>query len=233
METRLDGKFPVVFSDFDGTITERDVIVMIMEAFAPPVWQDITRQILEERTLSIRDGVAKLFSLIPGSKKQEIIEFVHREVRIRPGFSEFLAFCHQQGIPFYVLSGGLDFFIEPVLAPYRHRLRLFCNGARFLPDTIEVTTPFLHLDCPGCGQCGCCKVNIITMRSTPQTYRIAIGDSLTDLPMARLAHRTFARSKLIGYCQDENLPFTPYETFFDIQKALETQLTREEASAHV
>ena len=35
---------PVIFSDFDGTITERDVIVMIMEKFAPQEWTFIKDQ---------------------------------------------------------------------------------------------------------------------------------------------------------------------------------------------
>jgi 2-hydroxy-3-keto-5-methylthiopentenyl-1-phosphate phosphatase len=218
-DARIDGRPLQIFSDFDGTITERDVIMMIMEAFAPPGWKEITHRILEERTLSIRDGVAELFRLIPGSKKDEIIAFVKEEVRFRQGFPEFLDFCEDRKIPFQVLSGGLDFFIEPVLAPYRERLEIFCNGSDFFPEYIAVTTPHLDLDCTGCGQCGCCKVKIMN-EAPSETFRVAIGDSLTDLPMARRADWTFARHQLIRYCDEEQLPYTPYETFDDIRSAL-------------
>lgn len=64
----------VVFSDFDGTITECDVIVMIMEKFAPSEWTSIKDKILYERTINLKDGVERLFSLIESSKKVEIVD---------------------------------------------------------------------------------------------------------------------------------------------------------------
>ena len=89
---------PIIFSDFDGTITERDVIVMIMDKFAPPEWTHIKAKILYERTITLKDGVEKLFSLIESSKKAQIIDFVKKEVKLRAGFIEFLDFCQANEI---------------------------------------------------------------------------------------------------------------------------------------
>ena len=105
-------KLPIIFCDFDGTITERDVIVMIMEKFAPPEWTEIKAKILYERTMTLKDGVEKLFSLIESSKKTEIIDYIKEKVKLREGFVEFLDFCEKEKIEFNVLSAGLDFFIE-------------------------------------------------------------------------------------------------------------------------
>src|SRR5687768_17399836 len=106
-------KPPVVFCDFDGTITERDMIVAVCEKFCPPGWERIKDDILARRT-PVRKGVADLFAMIPSSKKADIIEYAHSIVRWRAGFKEFLGFCQTNGLLFTVCSGGIDFFIEPL-----------------------------------------------------------------------------------------------------------------------
>ena len=113
----------IIFSDFDGTITERDVIVMIMEKFAPPEWGKIKNKILNERTITLKDGIEKLFSLIESKKKKEIVDFVKKEVRLRDGFVEFLDFCNKEKFDFNVISGGLDFFLEPILERFKDKLK--------------------------------------------------------------------------------------------------------------
>lgn len=216
----IDNRQPVIFCDFDGTITEHDVVVMIMEAFAPPEWKAIVDRILNQRTLSIRDGMTQLFALIPGSKREEIEAYVTQSVRLRLGFPTFLDFCERQDIPFVVISGGLDFFIEPVLAPFREKLAVFCNRASFQPDRIDVTYPHASDCCDPCGECGTCKISILETYPVERYFRIAIGDSLTDLGIAKVADWMFARDRLMGYCQEADIPFTAFNTFRDIEQAL-------------
>jgi 2-hydroxy-3-keto-5-methylthiopentenyl-1-phosphate phosphatase len=222
----IDGRPVVVFSDFDGTITQKDVIIMIMEAFAPPVWRDIVDEILNQRTLSIKEGVSRLFRLISPEKKPEIEAFVKENVRFRVGFEDFLSFCQEQAIPFQVLSGGVDFFVRPVLEAFRSQVEIFCNGATFdsTQTGIELTMPYFEPDCTQCGQCACCKISLMNRLPAETTFRIAIGDSLTDLPMARVADWTFARGQLIDYCREEGLTVTPYEDFRDIQQAIQARI---------
>lgn len=217
-------KKPVIFSDFDGTITDRDVIMMIMEAFAPPEWKTIVDQILNQRTLSIREGVQQLFNLIASDRREELIAFVRQNVTLRPGFPEFLAFCKQHEIPFLVVSGGVDFFIQPILEPYRHQLEIFCNTGVFNATTIGLELPYLDESCTPCGQCACCKIAIMDRYPGDTHTRIAIGDSLTDLGMAKAADLVYARARLIEYAEESDVNVTPFETFHDIQRHLEQHL---------
>jgi 2-hydroxy-3-keto-5-methylthiopentenyl-1-phosphate phosphatase len=220
----LQGKKPVIFCDFDGTITQRDVIITLMEKFAPPVWKEIVDQILNQRTLSIRDGVSQLFRLIPGTQKEAMVAYAKETILFRAGFPEFLEFCQEKTIPFLVVSGGVDFFIEPLLAPYRSQLSIFCNGSIFHEDAIELTFPYLDESCSPCGQCACCKISIMERYPSSNYYRIVVGDSLTDLGIARVADGVFARDKLIDYTQAENIEITPFEDFYAIQAFLEKEL---------
>src|SRR5258708_4449814 len=106
-----------VFCDFDGTITERDMIVTVCEKFCPPGWERIKEEILSRRK-SVRAGVTELFAMIPSNQKDAIIRYAHDIVRWRSGFQEFLEFCKTNGLLFIVCSGGIDFFVEPLMAPY-------------------------------------------------------------------------------------------------------------------
>jgi 2-hydroxy-3-keto-5-methylthiopentenyl-1-phosphate phosphatase len=106
-------RIPVIFCDFDGTVTEKDNIVDIMKRFAAPGWEAIKDDVLAQRT-SIRSGVGRMFSLLPVSLRDEIVSFVLENAKIRPGFDEFLRFVREEGIQFYIVSGGIDFFVHPV-----------------------------------------------------------------------------------------------------------------------
>ena len=103
---------PVVFCDFDGTITEVDVIQMVMSRFAPPIWKDIVSDVLDKKVLSLKEGIVQLFKLLPSTLKTEIEAFIDKAVTIRPGFPEFLDWCGVQQIPFNVVSGGVDFLLS-------------------------------------------------------------------------------------------------------------------------
>jgi 2-hydroxy-3-keto-5-methylthiopentenyl-1-phosphate phosphatase len=214
----------VIFSDFDGTITERDAIVMSLERFAPLEWKDIARRILKERTLPVQEGIQQLYALMPSALKDDIIHFVKTEVTLRPGFDSFMAWRKQVGIPFQVVSGGLDAFIHPVLAAYEGEYTLFSNTADFEGPCIGVGMPYAPKDCEVCGTCACCKVAVLNQWETSQTFKIAIGDSVTDFGMARVADFVFAREALAEQLTQEGRAFTLFESFHDIQQVLQRLL---------
>lgn len=214
----------IIFSDFDGTITERDVIVMIMEKFALPEWVEIKDNILYKRTITLKDGVEKLFSLIDSRKKDEIIAFVKKEAKIRKGFDEFLDFCKEEKIEFNILSAGLDFFIKPVLANFKDKLNVFCNKANFKSDVIKIDYTYLPKNCELCGQCGCCKVEIIETYPKEEYTRVLIGDGLAELAASKIADIVFATGNLIKLLEQENILYMPFNDFHEVKKQLQQKL---------
>jgi 2-hydroxy-3-keto-5-methylthiopentenyl-1-phosphate phosphatase len=211
-------RIPVIFCDFDGTVTEKDNIVDIMKRFAPPGWEAIKDDVLAQRT-SIRSGVGRMFSLLPVSLRDEIVSFVLENAKIRPGFDEFLRFVREEGIQFYIVSGGIDFFVHPVLEGRVEREQIFCNGSDFSGETIRILWP--HSCDEHCqNDCGLCKPAILRQFDPNTHHRIVIGDSITDLQAARLADEVFARDFLVEKCVEYGIPHTPFETFHDIIRAL-------------
>lgn len=209
----------VVFCDFDGTITERDMIISLMEQYAPAGWEMIKDDILAQR-VSVQEGVGKLFSLIPSVKREELIEYALRSAVIRKGFGEFAAYCKQNGITLLITSGGIDFFVEPILATFRDIERIYCNVADFSNEHIRIDWPH------GCddqcdGGCGLCKPSIIRNYPADEYTRIVVGDSVTDLKAARLADLVLARSLLLQKCKEEGFPHQEFADFYDVLKHIQ------------
>jgi 2-hydroxy-3-keto-5-methylthiopentenyl-1-phosphate phosphatase len=211
-------KQPIIFCDFDGTITETDNIIEIMKKFAPPEWEPIKDQILGQQ-ISIREGVGKMFALLPSNLKEEITSFVLNQARIRPGFRELLHYCDKHEIQFLVTSGGIDFFVYPLLEPFGLTNRIYCNASDFSGDLIRILWPNKcdeHCD----RDCGMCKTTILRSYDTDRYERIVIGDSITDLAASKLADHVFARAFLIEKCEELGIPYTPYKDFFDVIEGL-------------
>ncbi|RSD28236.1 2-hydroxy-3-keto-5-methylthiopentenyl-1-phosphate phosphatase [Mesobacillus subterraneus] len=209
---------PVVFCDFDGTVTEKDNIIAIMKRFAPEGWDELKEGVLN-RTISIREGVGKMFSLLPVSLKDKIIEFAIENARIRPGFQEFLDFANEEGIPVYIVSGGIDFFLEPIIKDFGPIAGIYCNSSDFTGETIKIEWPN-SCDSQCSNDCGCCKPSIMRRLEQNGMFKIVIGDSVTDLEAAKKADYVFARDYLQDKCTEWDIPHTPFETFYDCIEAL-------------
>ncbi|ENQ3078803.1 2-hydroxy-3-keto-5-methylthiopentenyl-1-phosphate phosphatase [Bacillus cereus] len=211
-----------IFCDFDGTITNNDNIVAIMQKFAPPEAETIKQLILSQE-LSIQEGVGKLFSLLPTSLQDKITAFIKETAVIRSGFIEFVHFLQKNNIKLYIISGGMDFFVYPLLEGLIDFEHIYCNTTNFSNDTIQVNWP--HSCDEHCkNKCGLCKSTLIRNLSSQTDFKIVIGDSITDLQAAKLADKVFARDFLITKCIEHHIPYTPFETFHDIQNEVEKLL---------
>ncbi len=208
-----------IFCDFDGTITERDMIITIMEQFGAPGWEAIKDQILGQE-VTIQSGVGQLFAGISSDKREEIASYAAEVAAIRPGFPEFLTFCQEQNIDFWVTSGGIDFFVLPLLAPYQIENPIYCNGSSFAGENIEILWP--HSCDEQCDNgCGMCKPTVLRKFPDERTFKVVIGDSITDLQAAKQADFVLARALLLQKCQELDLPHAEFATFYDCISALQ------------
>ncbi|MFD6440811.1 2-hydroxy-3-keto-5-methylthiopentenyl-1-phosphate phosphatase [Peribacillus sp. NPDC060186] len=213
---------PIIFCDFDGTITNSDNIIAIMKKFAPPGWEELKDGVLQQK-ISISTGVGEMFSLLDSSLKDEIIQYVKDTAGIRPGFNEFVDFTKQANIPLYIVSGGMDFFIEPLLNDILPSDCVYCNSAYFNQEKILIEWPH------GCDEhcnndCGCCKPSIMREITGADHYKIVIGDSVTDFEAAKQADFVIARDILLERCRTEEIPHQGFETFYDVMHILKQQM---------
>ncbi|UKS30550.1 2-hydroxy-3-keto-5-methylthiopentenyl-1-phosphate phosphatase [Paenibacillus sp. HWE-109] len=213
-------KARIVFCDFDGTITVNDNIVAIMKHFDPPGWEPIVEKILD-KSISIRQGVGAMFALLPTSRKEEIVDYAITNAVIRDGFREFVDYCQANHIQLLITSGGIDFFIYPLLKPFPIPTEhIYSNGSSFEGSTIEILWPN-PCDEHCTTDCGMCKTSIIRSYDSEHYEKIIIGDSITDFEGAKLVDTIFARSHLVDMCKQLDYPYYAFESFFDIIKQLE------------
>ncbi|MCK6256688.1 2-hydroxy-3-keto-5-methylthiopentenyl-1-phosphate phosphatase [Fictibacillus sp. KIGAM418] len=217
-------KTKIIFCDFDGTITEKDNIIDIMKNFAPNGWELIKDQILNQE-ISIREGVEKLFSLIPSDRKNEIVSYVLSTAKIREGFNEFAAYTKEHNIPLFIVSGGIDFFVYPMLDGIINQNKIYCNGSNFQGETIQILWPH-SCDSSCSNDCGCCKPTILRGYDSSRYEKIVIGDSITDLQAAKIADKVFARDFLIEKCEELSIAYDPFSTFYEIVQYLEEKGVR-------
>jgi 2-hydroxy-3-keto-5-methylthiopentenyl-1-phosphate phosphatase len=204
----------IVFCDFDGTMTERDMVITLGEKFCPNDVHRIKDAILARR-ITVKDGVAELFAKIPSSQKDALIAYAQDIVRWRAGFQEFLEYCKANGILFIVCSGGIDFFINPLI----QRFQPWITKTYSIPSDFSGPTIALKHS-HACETCGTCKKKV--MAEYPEATSILIGDSITDLHGAHHADIVFARAGLKDYLDKDKVSYYPFETFFDVIDTLKT-----------
>ncbi|MGG1575416.1 2-hydroxy-3-keto-5-methylthiopentenyl-1-phosphate phosphatase [Fictibacillus sp. NRS-1165] len=209
----------MIFCDFDGTITKTDNIIRIMRHFDPPGWEIIKDDILNQR-ISIRDGVGTLFSLLDTSQQDEIVRFAVEKVEIRSGFPEFVVFCEKRNIELLVISGGIDFFVYPILSRFNIPPKnIYCNVGSFSGEKVNIVWPY-PCDEHCSNDCGLCKPSIIrAFKNLPDkktVKKVVIGDSITDVAAAKQADLVIARELLLEKCKQYALPYREFHSFYDV-----------------
>mgnify|MGYP000188545422 CR=1 FL=1 len=126
----------IIQCDFDGTIIKNNLSVLIREEYACGDWQRIDSDYLHGH-LTVEQSNKLQFALIK-EPKERLQAFIRQHIELRPGFVEFVGYCQKSAIPFAIVSSGLDFYIEPVLAEIGMLdLELHCGQTTFSHDGID------------------------------------------------------------------------------------------------
>ncbi|MBF2097048.1 MAG: HAD-IB family phosphatase [Gloeomargaritaceae cyanobacterium C42_A2020_066] len=201
------------FCDFDGTITAEETFVGMVERVVP----DLAAQILPDlfaRRLSLRQGVRQLLEAMPAAAFTRILDYADQQP-VRPGLAALMAWVEAQGMPFVVVSGGVQAMVEQVLAREGLRQRVAAIAA----VQVQPKGDFMEVISPWEGGTELVEKAAV-MAQYPQRPWIMAGDSVTDINMAIQADVVFARDRLQGYLDQIGKPYIPWETFFDIRDYL-------------
>lgn len=212
-----------IFVDFDGTITKNDVIDLILERFADPEWKNVEKDWSAGR-IGSRKCLEKQIGLVTATK--EVFKGLVNEVEMDSAFISFLKKSREESISVAIVSDGLDWVIHEVLKRNFQKnpelishLPIYANKLLWTEQGIGVSFPNGPVCAHGCANC---KERIIKSLSAPKDFIIFIGDGLSDRYAARAAHLTFAKNKLLTFCEENKINHQSYGSFKDISQWLKS-----------
>jgi 2-hydroxy-3-keto-5-methylthiopentenyl-1-phosphate phosphatase len=202
--------------DFDGTITEHDLLDTIAQTFGD---REVYREVdegLDEGRLSLREVISREFAPVR-SPLAEVVEWELENVRVRPGFRELVDAAHAHGWRLTVVSSGFHELIEPILEREGVEVDLHANRVDPRPEGWRVR--WLYGD--DCGSCGESCKRSVAEELAGEGELVYIGDGYSDRCAAERADRVFACRGLASYLDERGLPYDPFDDFFDVVKRLD------------
>ena len=222
---------PIVFTDFDGTITQRDVTDEILAQLAHPSWQEVEQE-WTRGVIGSRECLERQIALVDASAQD--LDALIDAVPVDPTFASFHHFTRQRGIPLYVLSEGFDYVIARILkragidGPVRNGLQMFSSALRL--DGRRLIPSFPHSAQPCEHGCATCKAALLRRFSKGKYPIIFVGDGLSDRFAVDEADVVFAKRQLLAYCLEHGKACRPFETFAEVEQAVALLIGQEEAA---
>ena len=198
-----------IYTDFDGTITDRDSIVLLVQEFGggDGYRRDLLSE-FENGTLSAAEVIAEEVASVDASW-EEVAACLRQKVRVDPTFPGFVNWCRESSIPLCVVSSGLEQIIAfmigdlevPVVA---HTARVDGRSWRYQrrPESEKESV----------------------VRAASEAHEVTfIGDGISDICVLPYVDRVFAKRYLAKYCRKRDIGFIPYDTFRDVRNRLQSE----------
>ena len=206
----------LVQCDFDGTLTEEDASFLLLDAFTDADWRALLQQ-YKEGEITVNSFNSQAFALIK-EDEPTLLAFLRSNLKVRPGFPDFIACCREKGFEPVIVSNGLDFYIKATLKQLNaENIPVFAASTSFGPDGIETR----YIGPKGNQLEDNFKSEYIRSFLKTGHRVIYIGNGASDFPAARQAHHVFATSALLDCCRENNLRYTPFADLNDIARELE------------
>ena len=197
--------------DFDGTITEDDLLDTIARDFGDPAVYQEVEDGLDAGTMPLREVITREFRPVT-TPLDEVVSWVLENVRVRAGFRELVDQAQAAGWHVHVVSSGFHELIEPVLEREGVDVLLHANRVDASTDGWRVEWRYPD-DCDHCGES--CKRALL-----PDGYVVYVGDGYSDRCAALASDRVFATRGLARYLSDQGKPFEPFSDFRALSEAL-------------
>lgn len=211
----------ILFTDFDGTVSIGDVGNRLFHHFSDgrsyePVDRWLagkidSRQCLIDEARVMRDVT-----------RGEIFDFVD-SFDIDPSFASFVKFVRDRGIALYILSDGLDIYIDRLLRQNGlDDIPFFANRAILNSGRLHFSWPYYD---KSCGSCANCKGYHIRRLRKPGGKTIYIGDGKSDLCALPETDLIFAKNYLAEYCRQKGIDYFPFADFAEVEVNLSNRLS--------
>jgi 2,3-diketo-5-methylthio-1-phosphopentane phosphatase len=211
---------PVLFFDFDNTLTDGDVLDQVIERFSvDEKWRD-WENAWEDGHLPARDCLRNQIENLRVSRDQLFNHLL--QVRIDPVFSAILGWAESRQVGVNIVS---DSFLPLILHILHNNgiegVPVFANGLEFSGERLIPSFPFYE---PSCTRSANAKARHL---ASCRGHRIVFaGDGHSDLDAALAADVVFAKSTLARELGALAVDFHPFDSLEPVLAYLHTELGR-------
>ncbi len=202
----ISNKVVKIYTDFDGTISRRDIINSVLDKYADLSWLELDKLFLKDKISSSEclTGQIALLCDLPDKNILEIAE----TVGIDKSFIPFFNFCAGNKIDIEIVSDGMDIYINHLLKINNIKVRKINSNIYKGQGIVE----FPHNKCLCEKDCANCKKSHLDIKS----FIVYIGDGKSDFCPAMSSDLVFAKGSLEKYLRKNQKEFYSFESFSDV-----------------
>lgn len=209
----------IVVTDFDGTLTTKDVGNELCDLFDSDKFRKLQSE-FRAGVITLKEYQFQMWTGFPCSE-QQFREESARLGALRPGVNEFLEKCAQKKVPVYIASCGIKPYIEEVLNRHvsdwaRAAITgIMCNNGVFessklskiiFPDNDPTGDTPLHK--------GLYSKELSKLHNGAKV--LAIGNGSSDKSFVGHVDQICACEKFIDYCKSKAVEHLPFKDFRDL-----------------
>ncbi|PIR23352.1 MAG: hypothetical protein COV44_03470 [Deltaproteobacteria bacterium CG11_big_fil_rev_8_21_14_0_20_45_16] len=204
-----------IYSDFDGTITTQDSLVVLLDRYADPSWRNLERKIREEG-FPEKLALPMMMDLVR-AEWGEVRDHLLQCIDLDSHFKFFVGWSKLRQAQLTILSGGFEEIIKIFLdREGLSNLNYRANRLRITGGSWKVFPARGNALCENQNHCKCGS-----MSSDNSGLRVYIGDGHTDFCPAKGADIIFAKAHLLSHARKLNLHCYEFKNFEDVQRHLE------------
>ncbi|MCB0721801.1 MAG: HAD-IB family phosphatase [Ignavibacteriae bacterium] len=214
-----------IFCDFDGTVAKNDVWVSAIGKFVKD--KEAFDKLSDDfcsLTLNAKDCNRMSLELVEDFTLEQFDRYLDEE-DIDPHFKDFVEYVRSEEDEIFIVSGGLDYYIDYVLKKEGLDVKYFGTQLTTTPiegtDYIKPGVEFPYAD-ENCEKCEISKRNIL-INNTNDLYdevSVFVGDGISDYCVVHYADIVFAKKRLASYCWKNNITYFEFDDFSDVKKKL-------------
>lgn len=215
----------VLFLDFDGTITRRDVVDLILETYADPKWL-VYEAAWRAGRMGSRDCLYTQMSLVRVTRPQ--LDSLLDSIAVDEGLIDLFKVCAAGEIPVHVISDGFDYCLNRILGRVLNGHRSLINSVH--ASHLDVSArpwrtqfPYFHESCQH--GCATCKPELMRLLNPMNAAAIFVGDGLSDRYAVENADLVFAKNELASYCRANSIPHVEYENLTGVAAHLQSLIS--------
>lgn len=219
------------FTDFDGTITLQDSNDTLTDVlgFGKELRRAGNKAVLDGKE-TFRDSFKQMMDSVKVPYK-DCIQFLVENISMDEHFKDFLKYARSVNIPVVILSGGMLPIIKALMD---HFVGDDAKDIEIVSNDVRIRPGFKSLDEPGgweiqfhddsdFGHDKSLSIRPYAQLSDKERPTLFYaGDGVSDLSAAQETDLLFAKKgkDLITYCVREDVPFTVFEDWRDIERVV-------------